>query len=594
MSLASPPDSPSPPWLRNVRRLALATGLFVFLVVLVMVADWWHLQRVDPLNSSALMELMTRHEQAADDVLLREQIRELDLLARQAYFTRQWHLRTGVWLLLSGSVVLLGCLFVLGTNKRGASTMPGCPGTRESAWAAAGRARRGTAIAAGTILLAALLLGWLWPRYGDRRLTKPESALLQSPRTTIDNPFPETGAAPLNPSTPVPTRGTDEPTATGDHWPGFRGHGGIARTATADQPWPQNWNGPAEHGVRWRTELPLPGFNSPVVWGDRVFLSGADNQQRMVLCYATDSGEELWRGILRAEPGRTAPKVTADTGYAAPSVATDGHAVVAIFANGDIACFKVTGEAVWQRNLGLPANHYGHSSSLICWNGMVLVQFDHAKEASVKALSIKDGATVWDTSRAADISWASPILVPSADNMLLVLAATPTVAAYNPLTGKELWSTDCLGGEVGPSPAYHDGSVFAAQQYASVAALDVETGKIRWQRDDLELPDAASPVATGGLLFLASSHGTVTCLNAATGETLWEHDFPKGGYGSPIVVNNDKIYWMTMNGTTEIFAATDTFKPLASPVLGENSMCTPAFVAGRIYIRGEKNLYCIE
>ena len=150
-----------------------------------------------------------------------------------------------------------------------------------------------------------------------------------------------------------------------------------------------------------------------------------------------------------------------------------------------------------------------------------------------------------------------------------------------------------MNGEIGASPAYAAGRVFAANQYAQAMALDAVTGDLLWTSTRLEMPDAASPIATEEHLFLPTAYGVFSCVRAEDGTLVWEHEFDRGGYGSPILAGN-RIYWVTETGITHIFRAGSTFEAIASPALGEPSMTTPAAVGPRLYLRGERHLFCIE
>jgi outer membrane protein assembly factor BamB len=134
--------------------------------------------------------------------------------------------------------------------------------------------------------------------------------------------------------------------------------------------------------------------------------------------------------------------------------------------------------------------------------------------------------------------------------------------------------------------------VFAANQYAKAVALDAATGEVIWSTEDLDLPDAGSPVATDRHLFMPTSGGTFSCIAATNGVRVWSHEFDAGGYGSPILAAG-RIYWVTAEGKTRIFKAADAFELIAEPALGEASVCTPAAVGRRLYIRGVKHLFCI-
>ncbi|HYQ59232.1 MAG TPA: PQQ-binding-like beta-propeller repeat protein, partial [Draconibacterium sp.] len=356
---------------------------------------------------------------------------------------------------------------------------------------------------------------------------------------------------------------------------------------------PTEWDGAAGTNVVWKVEVPKHGFNSPIIWGDKLFVAGADNTTREVYCYNRNDGKLLWTGVADNISGSpaTPPDVTEDTGLSAPSLTTDGKVVFAIFGTGDVIAFDMNGKRVWARNLGVPDNHYGHSSSLITWNGKLIVQYDTNRGGKVMALDNKSGETVWETQRNSKISWASPVLAEVDGKYQLVLTADPIVAGYDVETGKELWSVDCMMGEVGASVGYADGIVVAANEYARMVAIDIRTQEILWE-DDFYLPEAASLLAHDGLLFAATSYGVFVCYDLKEGELLWEDDFGSPVYSSPVFADG-KVYLMDNDGVMRIYEFSRELKKVGENELGEMSGPTPAFADGRIYIRGENDLYCI-
>jgi outer membrane protein assembly factor BamB len=357
---------------------------------------------------------------------------------------------------------------------------------------------------------------------------------------------------------------------------------------------PISWDGKSGKNIRWKTEIPLPGYNSPVIWKDKIFFSGANENKREVYCIDLNSGKIIWSTAVVKIPGspEQPPKVNRETGFSAPTVTTDGIRIYAIFANGDIIALDLDGKKVWDKNLGMPKNHYGHSSSLIIYKDKVIVQYDQTGNASVMALNGKNGEVAWKTTRNVRVSWASPILVNTGNRMELILAADPYVASYDPENGKELWRIDCISGEVGPSVAYADGVVYSVNEYSKLAAIKTgDAPEILWE-DNEYLSDVPSPVATPKYLFLVTSYGVAVCYDAKTGSKYWVKEFGTTIYASPVLADG-KIYLLNSKGTMYIFNADKTFSLVGEPQLGEGSFCTPAFTDGRIIIRGDKNLYCI-
>ncbi len=379
-------------------------------------------------------------------------------------------------------------------------------------------------------------------------------------------------------------------------WTGFRGPGANGHAAYANPP--VNWSAKEGRNILWKTEVPKLGMSSPLIWANKLFLTGADDSTRQIYCYDTDTGHLLWqhdvKGLPGAPPDGKLPDVLDETGFAAPTATTNGRYVAAVFGTGELVCVDMKGHRIWARHLGIPKNHYGHASSLMSSGNMLFVQYDQTEDSQLLAFDLASGNPLWQVKRG-DISWSSPILIDNKGRMELILTNCKSVDSYDPKSGKPLWHVDCLDGEVAPSAAYADGVVFVANEGAMVSALDVgnhDSGpKILWQWDET-LPDAASPLANEDCLILPTGFGVITCLNAKTGSVFWEQEFDVGFYSSPILVN-DCVYIIDLSGTMQIFRMDDTFERLGASKIGEATYATPAFVGDRIYIRGITHLFCI-
>jgi outer membrane protein assembly factor BamB len=272
-------------------------------------------------------------------------------------------------------------------------------------------------------------------------------------------------------------------------------------------------------------------------------------------------------------------------------VATDGRYVFAIFATGDVLAIDMNGTRVWAKNLGVPDNHYGHSSSLLVLKDKLYIQYDTNKARKLMALSVKSGQLLWETNRNVKISWASPLLANIGGKYQVILSADPLVAGYDAETGMEIWSSSVLSGEVGPSPAYGDGLVFAANEYARLAAISPVDGQMVWEADEY-LPEVSSPVVAQGFLFVATSYGVLACYDSKSGEKRWENDSGTGYYSSPVVADG-KLFIFDVEGTMQVFALSGEKILLSESHLGVKVFTTPAFSNGRIYVRAGGSLYCI-
>jgi outer membrane protein assembly factor BamB len=558
-------------WYRACIGLTVVAALFTFTVAVVLSVNHFRLNQADPLNAESIQTLRDRFKAEPLEQDLKNEIRQLDLLARRAWFGSVRFQEIGSYLLLAGSLVLVVSMKTvvhIQSGKRARGRREKKPDSIQGhawwvAWAVA------VGVAVGIVLM--MLTGRPYPEAAP-------------PRSTVDGEVSKTVKEKDLPA------GRDLWKELAGQWPSFRGPGGLARAA--DGPWPTRWDGVSGKGVAWQTPVPLNGGSSPVVWGDRVFLSGGDEEALEIYCFDTEGGKLLWRyKVSESIPGQR-PTVTGDTGHAAPTMATDGERVYAIFSTGDLVAVDFNGGLAWQKALGVPDNPYGHASSLITYGGLLIVLYDHWASASLMAFEGSTGEVAWETFRDMDISWTSPIWIQTTVGDQLVVSGNPYVAGYDPLTGDELWRVAALSGEVASSPSWAGSLVLTANEYATLAAISLEGEPgIVWEYD-LDLPEVSSVLATGPRVYMANGAGTVTCLDQATGKVLWRHEYDEGFYSSPVLAGGN-IYLLDRSGTMRIFTDADSFQPVASSALGETANCTAAFTAGRIYLRGEFNLYCI-
>ena len=388
-------------------------------------------------------------------------------------------------------------------------------------------------------------------------------------------------------------------------WPRFRGHDGSG--VTTHKNIPTQWDGATGKGIAWKTPIPLPGLNSPIVWKDRVFLAGADEKSREVYCIGTTDGKILWnKPVSTSTADAKEPlKVSESTGYAAPTMATDGRFVFALFATGDLAALDMQGEERWRHSFGIAKNAYGHASSLAVYRDRLIVQFDQgrAREGLAKLYAF-DGATgkpVWEVKRPVSTSWSTPIVIEHEGQPTIITCADPWVIAYAPDTGTELWRAKCLeNAEVGPSPVYADGLVFAGNDNALFAAIraggkgDVTESHMPWTTD-FGVPDTCSPLVAGELVLLLASYGTLSAYDKNKGgeEPLWEEDLGTDFNSSPSLVGK-QVYLFDREGKCRIVEPTrEKCKLFGEAELGEECDTSPAFQDGRIYIRGKEHLFCI-
>ena len=594
--------------------VATVAGIFAFVMSVLLIVNYLQMQSVDPLSGEIIDTLVERLNENPKDDQLREEIRALDLLARKAYFTSQRQIRAGGYFLLACIALIIISLQFIDYHKK---IIPKVSDEKaDPPLFTRKRARQIISVGGAAIVVAALVFAFITHNELEKGFRKasimavddldPDGALKNQSKEIIEEEYASAdddneSSNELDPRDLVGTMVAAKQ-VTGSfpsdreinaNFPSFRGPGGNG--VSYHKNIPVKWNGSTGENVLWKVAVPKIGYNSPVIWGDKLFLSGADENASEVYCFNRHTGELIWTGPVNNIPGSpaTPPETTYDTGLAAPSLTTDGERVYAIFANGDIIAFNKDGNRLWARNLGVPGNHYGHSSSLIQYKNVILVQYDQKKSPRVIGLNALNGETLWETPRKVKTSWASPVLIMRNNNPEVVLVADPTVMAYNPVTGEEIWSISCMSGEVGPSICYDNGIVYAMNEYASLVAIKAgEAPGILWEGYDY-LSDVPSPVIKNNLLFIPTSYGVLACFDATSGDLIWEQEFDKGFYSSPVIVG-DNVYLQDKNGIMHIFKVANEYTVVGECPLGEKSVSTPAFADGRIYIRSDKNnLYCI-
>lgn len=609
--------------IKLAQRIAWIAAAFAVVMAFMLITNFVQTKLNNPIDNKTIPALVKRLSQDPGDETLKTEIRAFDLMARKAYFTSQWQIRTGSYLMFLGLIIsILAIRYTLSAKSKlneidSIEKINGLDKLVAQKWI--------IYVGSGLILLA-LVSGFL--SYNslkeymvNENLVVQEEKPVENVAMAAENPTASpanqttsaehTAAAEKTDSTKVPSKNsTETPVAPASaaivakpaglptmaelkaNYPFFRGAEGIGVAFQKNTP--TEWNGAGGKNVIWKVKVPKAGFSSPIIWGNQLFVTGADAQSRVVYCYDKSSGKLIWEAAADNIEGSPAkiPKVTADTGLAAPTMATDGRAVFAIFATGDVIALDMSGKRLWARNLGVPDNHYGHGSSLIIYKDKLLIQYDTNKSGKLLALASQTGATVWETVRNSKISWSSPILVNTGSRTELILTTNPNVNAYNPETGKELWNIACLSGEVGPSAGYADGMVFAGNEYAKLVGIKIGgTPEIAWESDEF-LPEVSSPLAVNGLLYVATSYGVFACYDAKTGTKNWSQEYGDAFYSSPVYADG-KVYIIDMSGKTHIVKATKEYQLIGTPELGEKAVCSPVFQDGRVYLRGMNQLYCM-
>jgi outer membrane protein assembly factor BamB len=563
---------------RLLSEVAVATAMVggAFSVIILALIAVNHFQRAVllPKREQKLEALKLELRGRPNNEQLISQIRQLDLRIRQLRIRRQDFASSGAYLLLASVVTFLIAAKCAAAFRRKLPAPQPQPDRHDRQFHDAKWARQ--AVTGGLVMLggAALFLALI-----------PEIDLS------------------ANGGVPAGFASKEE---IAKNWPRFRGPGGLGVSAYTNIP--TNWNGKTSEGILWKTKVPLHGHNSPVVWDERVFLSGADPNNREVYCFDALSGRILWTGPVQSPtvPGAKPLELGEATGYAAPTLATDGRRVCAIFPTGDVACFDFAGKRLWATNLGTPDSAYGYTSSLEIYRNVLLIQYDQEnveeEKSKLIALDVSSGRTVWQTKRPVPGSWSSPIVVEVDGRPQVITCGNPWVIAYDPSDGTELWRAKCIAGDIVPSPIYAGGLVFAIEAYTKLVAIrpvrraqgrgDITETGIAWSIED-NTPDICSPVSNGQLLYLLTTDGLLLCYEVSDGKKLWEKDLKTNFLASPSIVG-DKLYLLSAEGVMFIGQIGPEYKELARCELGEPCHASPAFADGRIYIRSSTHLYCIS
>lgn len=547
---------------RWMNAVAIASSALAAIILLLIVSNHLLLKRTDPIHAPALLKLTEQLKSDPQNAQLHEQIRELDLLARHAFFSSQRFQAISIYLLIGALTVAVISFKALQTY-RARAPYPAHNPPKEDLAQNAKWAR--TAMTATGLVLIGIALS----------LALPWSSPLDEPK--VSSP----------PAKAIAARPTAQDFAK--NWPRFLGaSGGRAASANLPIAWSET------NGVQWKVNLPRPGLNSPIVWENRIFLTGGDAEAREVYCFDAEEGKLLWTHSAAGIEGSPTklPKVSDDATMAASSMATDGERVFAIFATGDLLALDFQGKRIWARNLGTPDNPYGHGSSLAVFEDLLLVQYDQRTNGVVLAIDAKTGDTRWKTPRAFQPSWATPTVADIGGKTQLLLAAAPALASYDLKTGSELWRVAYFGhAEVASSPVFSDGLVFVSAEEGGLGAIDPKTRALVWN-DKETAPGVPTPLVVGEWLFYGWDETGIVCRNARTGQKLWETETDNAFYASPIL-SGDRIYLIDRAGATHIFRASDKFELIGKCKLEAEDAATPAIHGNSLYIRDRKHLYRI-
>lgn len=403
--------------------------------------------------------------------------------------------------------------------------------------------------------------------------------------------------------------------AHADNWPQWRGptNDGICKESNL----PSEWS--ATKNVVWKLPMPGQAGSTPIIWGDRIFLTSQDGKDLVLMCVSTD-GKELWKRKI----GEGQRQFRGGEGnMASPSPSTDGKHVWAYFGNGDFACFDFDGKEIWkfnaqQRYGKFNIQHGMHTTPLLDGDRLYF-QLLHSGAWLVMALDKATGKELWKIERKSDAhsenehSYASPVIWRSGTDGCLIVHGNDYATAHRLEDGSEIWRA----GDLNPKDKYNPTLRFVASPAASADLIVVPSAKQRdvvgikpnaagfiktgsenelWRRSK-GTPDVPSPLIHDGLVYLNGDErggvGWLVCLDAKTGNQHYKQGVHRSIYRASPVYADGKVYLTARDGTITVVKAGPKFQEIAVNKLPDDTSASPAISNGRIYIRGWKTLYAI-
>jgi outer membrane protein assembly factor BamB len=421
------------------------------------------------------------------------------------------------------------------------------------------------------------------------------------------------------------------------HWPQFRGPNASGRGDGANLP--DTWSAADGKGIAWKTPIPGLAHSSPIVWGDRVFVTTAISSRQdasfkpglygegtasedvtrhkwNLMALDRRTGKVLWERT--AYEGTPKEKRHIKATYANATPATDGKSVVAFFGSQGLYAYDVDGSLKWKRDLGRlntgaydsPDYEWGTASSPIIYKDLVIVQADQQKDSFVMALRLKDGETAWKATRDELPSWATPTVHTAGALPELVTNAPRFIRGYDPDTGKELWRLGRSSNITAPTPVFDKDLIVVMSGRRPNAPLFVLKAGAR---GDITLPEGATsggpvvwtrenagaymptPVLHDGRIYVLKNQGILTCWDLKSGEQLYEQRLPgvTSGFSASPVLADGKLYLASEDGDVFVLRTGPKFEVIATNPMGQPLMATPAIADGLLIVRGERDLFAV-
>ena len=381
-----------------------------------------------------------------------------------------------------------------------------------------------------------------------------------------------------------------------EDWPQFRGPGGQGHATARGLPltWSETEN------VAWKVAIPGKAWSSPVIRGDRLWLTTATDEGRSLRAICLDRATGNVRLDVAVFPKNEPSGLHDLNSHASPTPILDGDRVFVHFGANGTACLSSEGETLWTTKLTYKT-YYGPSSTPVLYKELLIVTCQGTDARFTVALDKHTGQELWRRTHQGRNSEATPLLIPTPTGDQLVGNFADRVVAYDPATGEELWSVS-QGNNYAqvPRPVYGHGLVFVCGGYFEplVQAIrpdgrgDVTKTHVAWSHAQ-SIPQNPSPILVGDELYLVTDKGVASCFDARTGKLHWRERLGGGFYASPIFAD-DRLYFCGDDGVTTVIAPGPEFRKLATNSLEKRIMASPAAVGRELYLRTESHLYRLE
>jgi outer membrane protein assembly factor BamB len=401
--------------------------------------------------------------------------------------------------------------------------------------------------------------------------------------------------------------------ARAENWPFWRGPemNGISQEKKVPVSWTDTKN------VAWKLPLPGKGGSTPIVWGERIFLTSAEGNDLVLLCVSTE-GKPVWKRTVAAAVRLVIKYDEANEASASPS--TDGQHVYAFVGSGHLACFDFEGKEIWkvdvQERYGKFKIEHGLHTTPLLHEDRLYLSLLHGGGNWVVALDKATGKEVWKIDRKSDAqgesreAYASPCLWRTAKETSVVILGSDYTTAHRLKDGSEIWRLAELNPKakystalriIATPVAHPDLLVVPTARGGMVAAVKPGASGLITPGSPFELwrtakgsPDVPSPLIHDGLVYLPRENGVLICLDAQTGKEHYSESLHRDRYRSSPVFADGKIYWTARDGTFSVVKAGPKFELLATNVMGEEVTASPAISGGRLYVRGFRHLYAIQ